>query len=317
MIPLQNTTYESVRGFNYQPSNGCNGAEVWARFDPELYRTELSRGTRFFPGMNTVRTWLSLDAWLSDRDEFLRNVLSAVSVIDELGLKTIPVLFNGWFGIPMWGGLTCEVIGVERDRGDYGVYRRYVASVIAALAPLRDTVLIWDLCNEPLNNAPTEANQHLWADFLRTMRRTVREGDDRTPITIGNQWADQAYVDRFGDIVDVFSLHPYYPYGTPTPEELEAQLDESITAINQAGKPALVTECCWGSLDDAERVEYIRIALAACKARRLGFMPHLLHHTLVADGHRPEYGHIGVAGYMAFIEADGSLRPGHGIWNEF
>ncbi len=317
MIALQNTTYESVRGFNYQPSNGGNGVHVWERFAPELYRLELARGKRYFPGMNTVRTWLSFDAWLADRELFLRHIVEAVDIIDELGLKTIPVLFNGWFGIPIWGGLTCEVIGVERDRDDYGVYRRYAADVLKALAEHRDTVLIWDLCNEPLNNAPTEANQELWADFLRVIRRTVREQDQRTPITIGNQWAAPDYVERFGDIVDVFSLHPYYPYGAATPEELGERLDESLTAINRTGKPALVTECCWGSLDDAERVHFIEVALAAITERKLGFMPHLLHHTPVADGHRPESGHVGVAGYMAFIEADGSLRAGHDVFNDY
>ena len=35
------------------------------------------------------------------------------------------------------------------------------------------------------------------------------------------------------------------------------------------------------------------------------------------SAHRPEDGPLGKAGYMAFIEADGSLRPGHGVFNEF
>jgi len=44
---------------------------------------------------------------------------------------------------------------------------------------------------------------------------------------------------------------------------------------------------------------------------------HLLHHTLVADGHRPEYGPISRAGYMACIEADGTMRKHHAVINEF
>jgi hypothetical protein len=317
MIALQNTAYQSIRGFNYQPSNAGNGIQVWERFEPALYRRELSRGKSYFPGMNTVRVWLSFDAWLADREGFLRNIAAALGIVDELGLKAIPVLFNGWFGIPIWGGLACEVIGVERDRDDFGVYRRYAAEVVEALVARRRAVLIWDLCNEPLNNAPTEANQGLWADFLRGIRRTVRERDERTPITIGSQWANPWFVERFGDIVDVFSLHPYYPYGAPSPEALGERLDESTSAINSTGKPALVTECCWGSLDDDARVGFIKVALTAFKARGLGFMPHLLHHTLVADGHRPEFGHVGVAGYMAFIEADGRLRAGHDVFNNY
>jgi len=149
------------------------------------------------------------------------------------------------------------------------------------------------------------------------MCRTVCEGDSQTPITIANQWADDIFVARFGDVVDVFSLHTYYPYGAPTPEAFGERLDGSIATINQTRKPAVVTECCWASLDDHGRVGFIKVTLAALKQRRLGFMPHLLHHTLVADGHHPEYGHVGVASYMAFIEADGSLRAGHDVFNEF
>jgi hypothetical protein len=317
MITLKNTTYQAVRGFNYQPSNAGNGIQVWERFDPGLYRLELARGKRYFPGMNTVRVWLSFDAWLADREGFLRNIAAALDIVDELGMKAIPVLFNGWFGIPIWGGLACEVIRVERDRAEFGVYRRYAAEVVEALAARRPAVLIWDLCNEPLNNAPTEENHGLWIELLSVIRRTVRERDERTPITIGNQWVNPWFVERFGALVDVFSLHPYYPYGVPTPEALGERLDESLAAVNGAGKPALVTECCWGSLDDAERVGFVKVALAAFKARGLGFLPHLLHHTLVADGHRPEFGHVGVAGYMAFIEADGRLRVGHEVFNDY
>ena len=64
-------------------------------------------------------------------------------------------------------------------------------------------------------------------------------------------------------------------------------------------------------------VEVMKVELSAFRERGLGFVAHLLHHTLVADGHRPEYGPISEAGYMAFIEADGSLRPCHEIFNDY
>jgi len=38
---------------------------------------------------------------------------------------------------------------------------------------------------------------------------------------------------------------------------------------------------------------------------------------LVADAHRPESGPVTIAGYMAFIEKNGSLRPYHKIFNEY
>jgi hypothetical protein len=102
-----------------------------------------------------------------------------------------------------------------------------------------------------------------------------------------------------------------------TPEEFEAFVDESVAFGESVGKPMLVTETGWGALDDKKRAEVLAVELGAFEKRNLGFVVHLLHHTLVADGHRPEYGPISGAGYMAFVEEDGSLRPHHQIFNDF
>lgn len=50
-------------------------------------------------------------------------------------------------------------------------------------------------------------------------------------------------------------------------------------------------------------------------ARIRGF--NFLHHSLIADAHRPESGPVGNPGNLAFIEADGTLRAGHEVFNEF
>ncbi len=52
----------------------------------------------------------------------------------------------------------------------------------------------------------------------------------------------------------------------------------------------LATECCWGSLDDAERAKIVATELSQLRDRNLGFLAHVLHHSLVADCHRPQYG---------------------------
>ena len=63
--------------------------------------------------------------------------------------------------------------------------------------------------------------------------------------------------------MDPFTLHPYYRTSwCATPESPGEQLDASIRVINDYGKPALVTECCKGSLDDEERAESVRVSLA-------------------------------------------------------
>ena len=43
----------------------------------------------------------------------------------------------------------------------------------------------------------------------------------------------------------------------------------------------------------------------------------MLNHSLVGDGHRPEFGVVSEAGFMGCIEADGTLRAGHEAINHF
>ena len=46
-------------------------------------------------------------------------------------------------------------------------------------------------------------------------------------------------------------------------------------------------------------------------------MPHALQESLVDDLHRPQYGVISSASSMHFVTMDGSLRPGHEVYNRF
>jgi hypothetical protein len=79
----------------------------------------------------------------------------------------------------------------------------------------------------------------------------------------------------------------------------------------------LVPEVGWGDLIDAKRIEKLQIELSAINERQIGWLIHALCHSPVADLHCPEYGPVRGPGYMACIEPDGSLRPGHEIIRDF
>jgi len=67
-----------IVGFNYQPSWGSTGPEIWIdKFDAAKYKSELARGKELFPKMNTVRLWLSWGAWKKDPKAYIANLKKA------------------------------------------------------------------------------------------------------------------------------------------------------------------------------------------------------------------------------------------------
>ena len=90
-----------------------------------------------------------------------------------------------------------------------------------------------------------------------------------------------------------------------------------VAHLQWHGKPVLVTECCWGSNDDAVRVKYIRHDLGLLKQAGIGFLSHALHHSPVANLNRPVPDRKWGTMYMGFVDPDGSIRPGHEVYNEF
>jgi hypothetical protein len=68
-------------------------------------------------------------------------------------------------------------------------------------------------------------------------------------------------------------------------------------------------------LDDAKRAQIVVSDCSALVQAGIGFMPHALQESLVGDLHRPQYGVISSASSMHFVAMDGSLRPGHEVYN--
>ena len=98
--------YSKIKGFNYQPSWGSSGFEIWRNFDGERMGHELSLGKLYFPAMNAIRLWLSHDAWVRDPKEFEAAFDTALSIADSHSLAVMPVLFNRWHDAALdYGGI--------------------------------------------------------------------------------------------------------------------------------------------------------------------------------------------------------------------
>ncbi len=301
--------FKEVRGFNYQPSYEATGYAIWRDFRLEVIERELGLGKKYFPRMNTVRLWLPFDAFAVDADEFAQNFEALLAIVDRHELKAVPTLFNNWHSVPDFGGVAEEMLrhwlrdSGNSDNTSGGVMTLYLDRIVGEHAQ-DGRILVWDLCNEPFNNGDRE----LFVSWLTHTYQICKRLGAQQPIGVSVQ-ASLELLDLVEEISDVLLIHPYYAATAP--------LDKLVEYGRRRGKALLATECCWGSLDDQERVAIVAADLGVLSEHGIGFLVHALHESLVADLHRPQYGPVGSPGYMAFINMDGSLRLGHEIFNQF
>ncbi len=135
-------SYGWLRGFNIIPSWGARIEQAWWDYDPARFREEVALAAQTHA--NCIRLWIEFPAWMADPDGVCGSFMDAVTAIGELGMKTMPCLFNRWH---------------DRDY-DYGgtynedLYRNieprleYVRALVTPLAA-DERILAWDLCNEP------------------------------------------------------------------------------------------------------------------------------------------------------------------------
>lgn len=305
-----------IRGFNYQPSWGSSGVEIWLdKFDPQRLRFELERGRQLFPGFNCVRLWLSWSAYKKNPEQFLANCDAALGICHDLALLVIPVLFTRWDGNPSFDPVKTGHLLSASFTKTAGAY------LDAVVGRHRDNpdILAWDLCNEPLLQKPEQLDtaegraERSWLQFVHArVKQLAPAGKTCVGTLFDFGWGrlDEPFCDL---------LTPHIYLAGATEETMDAAVRKYKADLRQRGvtKPILATETCWGSLDDMKRKEIIRRSLTVLRRHGIGFLPHALYTSPVADLHPPEMGPVAAPGYMGFIRLDGSIRPGHEVYNEF
>jgi hypothetical protein len=175
-------------------------------------------------------------------------------------------------------------------------------------------IFAWDLCNEPLFYGSLEIPQIVMdaeIEWLEGLYADCKRFKAEAPVTV----FPMRRFDELSQLSDILSIHPYYMGGAK--EEFEASLDVFVEKAAQARKPLIATETCWGSYDDLKRSELIRYTLGELNKRKIGWLAYLLHTSGVADAHGEDEGAFSNAGNLAFIKANGELRIGHNVVNEF
>jgi hypothetical protein len=294
-------------------------------FRPEIFELELRRGKQYFPKFNTVRYWLSWNAFVRNPDKFAENFETALKIADSLGLRVITCLMNRWHNthvdndgiyldhlIPGWGWCYQE-----------GFFKEYFNVIVGGHKNDR-RILIWDTCNEPftyrLEWEEMGKIPRIEFEWLRDMYSYVKSLGASQYVSFSPARIADGWIERCEPLWDVFLIHPYFTADQNDSEakaKFEAGLDGTVARAAKHKKGIVATETCWGSLDDDWRAENIYYTLTELKKRGIGLCPHALHHSLVADLHLPEYGPVGRPGDLRFINADGTLRRKHEIYNEF
>ncbi len=314
-----NKPYAHIRGFNLHGDWCSTGLTEWLNFDPEHYRFMVKKGQEKFPGMNTIRIWFSLDAYLADKTRYLSAIKEAVDILTETGLWIIPTYFNGWFGVPSFGGF----VPASLTDQFMPIYKKFIQDSVKAIAHTQN-ILMHDISNEPYNLVMGRGNAAGYekvTNFLKEMIFAVREIDNRK-ITVGTQSFPNKGNPSICDVallapyVDVFSLHPYNEQHL-SPEEFDTAFKARIDAVESFGKPYIITECIWGTPTAETRKYFLETELATYNKYGVGYLVHALCTSPVADLHPVDTYGTGKGLYMGFLDENFEIRPYHDLFNQY
>lgn len=292
--------WQAMRGFNYQPSYGATLAGIWMDFDRSVWQREVGWARRF--GSNTLRIWLDWSTFLHMGDALMDRFGEALEVLDSHGQKAMPVLFNRWvdWRYPAGGisdnDLMCSGWGFEK-------FDAYVEAIGRRFGD-DSRIVLWDICNEPANSVISADLRHREQVWLTTMTGLLKR-HTAIPVTIGAMNYD--FVQQTAGLGDVLSFHPYTG-------PIEKLCLDHLAIARRFGKPLVCTETCCGSFDDQERGRLAQDYIRGLERHQIGWIAWQLCEGRFVSGNRGRVDSNSVRpneGYMPFVLADGTTRPGH------
>ncbi|MBX3242332.1 MAG: cellulase family glycosylhydrolase [Chitinophagaceae bacterium] len=181
-------------GANFQPSTAINQLEMFqaATFDTATISKELGWAKDL--GMNVMRVYLHHLLWTSDKEGFKKRLNTYLDISSRHGIKTLLVFFDDCWNDTAWvGGQPEPKTGIHnsgwvRDPGTMlfshpdtiKTLEAYVKDVLTAFKNDK-RILMWDLYNEPGNNAQFAKSLPL----VKKVFQWGREVNPSQPLTIG------------------------------------------------------------------------------------------------------------------------------------
>lgn len=250
--------YSFIRGVCY----GWTGTE-------DEVRRDLGYAVRL--QLNSVRIWVMYPEYWKDPAAFCEKLLRFVRIAHEMGISTMPILWNG--------NMIDPAILKPEYRETGAVYVKAIVELLKGEAGL----LMWDIMNEPscndyLREAPVDEKPSRDAemrDFVRHWCAVVRELDPVSAITVGHTFVED--LEMSADLVDVISFHDYL--------ETRARIENSYRVAGEIaakyGKPLINSElACLG------RANPYDLALEICEKHKVGwYLFELMIHNYWGDVH--------------------------------
>lgn len=210
-----------LRGSNFQPSTAINQLEMFqaASFDTATINKELSWAKDL--GFNVMRVYLHHLLWTSDKGGFKKRLDTYLSISARHGIKTLFVFFDDcWNDTAFVGTQPQPKPGIHnsgwvRDPGTMlytnpdtvKTLEAYVKDIMATFKN-DNRILMWDLYNEPGNNAQHNKSMPL----LKSVFQWAREVNPSQPVTAGvwNNAPPFKDLNKFQlDNSDIITYHNY------------------------------------------------------------------------------------------------------------
>ena len=317
--------YAQIKGFNYFLKSDESHPQPYIKLNADRTELELRRAREYFPGTNTIRIQLSWSIYNIDPGRFEQTFESCLRIADRLGFKVIPTLFSRCPAMSNifidhfmegWNWITVRTEGSRKD-----MFTPYIQSIVGNHRD-DERINIWDICNEPFPYVPgsygtdrvPEDMKHVEQgeyDWMKEMYEVCKDLDPTAPLGVSVLQDYGRYgLEKVEGISDILLIHPYYVHDQDNEEEKAAfiaMLDDYVAIGRGANKPLVATETCWPSQDDQWHVDNIRFTLTELRKRNIGWVSSCLHQ---GEGERPT-----APGEP--IRADGILREGHEVFNEF
>lgn len=232
-----------LRGANFNPSTAINQLELWQEesFDPETIDRELGWAEDI--GFNCMRVYLHHLAWQIDREGFKSRVDQYLAIADNHGIKTIFVFFDDCWNNEYAAGRQPEPKTGIHNSGwvrDPGYLITQNASIVDTLEVYvkdmlntfskDERVVMWDLYNEPGNNALGNESMPL----LKKVFAWSREVEITQPVSVGVWHHELTDLNKFQlENSDIITYHNYAD---------EVLHQQAIDTLKKYNRPMVCTE---------------------------------------------------------------------------